>query len=113
MVAPHRALSNEFSDSLRRRVISQDGRSSATRSIFVNAGNLSRQEMEAELGKRCGAQVRGDTYRNLNVKSTFLDSVLSTSLFRLVLTYNYGVDSYQVVVNGVTGRSPAGTRGVG
>jgi hypothetical protein len=76
---------------------------------LVNAATLSRQQMEADLAKRCGAQVRGDTYRNLRVNATFSDQRFKHILAPIwLLTYAYSAASYQVVINGVTGRIAGG-----
>ena len=76
---------------------------------LVSAAARSRQQMEAELGRLCGAQVPGDTYRNLNVQSTFEDQRFKHILVPAwLLSYTYGATSYQVVVNGVTGRIAGG-----
>jgi hypothetical protein len=76
---------------------------------LVNAASASRQQMEAELRRMCGERVPGDTYRNLVVRSTFSEQKFKHILVPVwLLTYNYGAKSYQVVVNGVTGRIAGG-----
>jgi len=71
---------------------------------LVAAAKRSRQQMEATLRELCGAQVPGDTYRNLNVDATFTDQTFKHILAPIwILMYVYGAKSYQVVVNGVTG----------
>lgn len=65
--------------------------------------------MEAELHRMCGQRVPGDTHRNLVVHSTFTDQKFKHILAPVwLLTYNYGAKSYQVVVNGVTGKIAGG-----
>ena len=77
---------------------------------LVAAASLSRQRMEAELVKLCAARVPGDTHRNLDVRSRFSDQRFKHILVPTwLLTYSYGTNSYQVVINGVTG-SVAGGR---
>jgi hypothetical protein len=77
---------------------------------LVAAAARSRQQMEAELRRLCGAAVGGDTYRNLDVRATFSDQRFKHILVPVwLMTYTYGATSYQVVVNGVTG-SMAGER---
>jgi Zn finger protein HypA/HybF involved in hydrogenase expression len=72
---------------------------------LVSAAAKSRQQMEAELQRLCGTQVPGDTYRNLNVSATFADQKFKHILVPIwLLSYVYGSRSYQVVVNGVTGK---------
>jgi Zn finger protein HypA/HybF involved in hydrogenase expression len=76
---------------------------------LVAAASLSRQRMEAELNNLCAARVPGDTYRDLNVRSTFSDQRFKHILVPAwLLTYSYGANSYQVVINGVTGRVAGG-----
>jgi Zn finger protein HypA/HybF involved in hydrogenase expression len=77
---------------------------------LVAAAARSREQMEAELRRLCGAAVPGDTHRNLSVQSTFTDQRFKHILVPIwLMTYTYGARSYQVVVNGVTG-SIAGER---
>jgi len=60
--------------------------------------------MEAALRDLCGRQVPGDTYRNLNVASTYRDQTFKHILAPVwLVSYSYGAQSYQVLVNGVTG----------
>ena len=70
--------------------------------------------MDATLRQLCAAEVPGDTQRNLEVQATFSDQRFKHILVPVwLLTYTYGAKSYQVVVNGVTGQSPASGRGAG
>ncbi len=72
---------------------------------LVTAAARSRQMMEAELRQMCAAQVRGDTHRNLDVRATFTEQRFKHILVPVwLLSYTYGASSYQVLVNGVTGR---------
>jgi hypothetical protein len=76
---------------------------------LVQAASLSRQQMESALRDMCGRQVPGDTYRNLQVHSTFTSQKFKHILVPVwLLTYRYGATSYQVVVNGVTGSIAGG-----
>jgi hypothetical protein len=76
---------------------------------LVSAASHSRQQMEEELRGMCGRQVPGDTYRNLRVQSTFSNQKFKHILVPVwLLTYTYGSKSYQVVMNGVTGRIAGG-----
>ena len=53
----------------------------------------------------CAAQVPGDTYRNLQIHPAFSGQTFKHILVPVwLLTYNFGAKSFQVVVNGVTGR---------
>jgi hypothetical protein len=76
---------------------------------LVSAAARSRQQMEAELRRLCGAQVPGDTYRNLQVQAEFTRQTFKHILVPVwLLTYTYNAASYQVVVNGVTGKMAGG-----
>jgi len=76
---------------------------------LIAAANLSRQQMEAELRNLCGGQVPGNTYRNLQVQATFSDQRFKHILVPVwLLTYTFGGDTFQVVVNGITGRISGG-----
>jgi hypothetical protein len=76
---------------------------------LVRAASLSRQRMEAHLRDLCARQVPGDTHRNLVVRPTFSNQKFKHLLAPIwLLTYNYGAQSYQVVVNGVTGSIAGG-----
>ena len=51
----------------------------------------------------------GDTHRNLVVRATFSDQKFKHILVPVwLLTYTYGNTSYQVAVNGVTGKIAGG-----
>ena len=76
---------------------------------LVGAAARSREQMESALRQLCAAQVPGDTYRNLDVQSTYSDQRFKHILVPVwLMTYTYGKSSYQVVVNGVTGRMAGG-----
>ncbi|MEQ1759683.1 MAG: zinc ribbon domain-containing protein [Vicinamibacterales bacterium] len=72
---------------------------------LVGAATRSREQMEATLRELCGRQVPGDTHRNLQVAATFSNQTFKHILAPVwLLTYLYGRTTYQVIVNGVTGR---------
>jgi hypothetical protein len=72
---------------------------------LIAAAARSREQMEATLHRLCGEAVPGDTQRNLNVQATFAEQRFKHILVPVwLVTYVYGAKSYQVVVNGVTGR---------
>jgi hypothetical protein len=76
---------------------------------LVGAAARSREQMDSALRQLCAAQVPGDTYRNLDVQSTYSDQRFKHILVPVwLMTYTYGKSSYQVVVNGVTGRLAGG-----
>jgi hypothetical protein len=75
----------------------------------VGAAAAARAQMEATLQRLCGEQVPGDTFRNLQVASTFAEQTFKHILVPVwLLTYSYGARSYQVVINGVTGHAAGG-----
>ena len=77
---------------------------------FIAAAERSRQQMDETLRRLCEAQVPGDTHRNLVVDATYSNQTFKHILAPIwLLTYVYRGTSYQVVVNGVTGRI-AGSR---
>jgi hypothetical protein len=76
---------------------------------LVAAAARSREQMESALRQLCASQVPGDTYRNLEVQSTYSDQRFKHILVPVwLMTYTYGKTSYQVVVNGVTGHMAGG-----
>ena len=76
---------------------------------LVYAASKSRQQMEAKLRSLCAAQIRADTHRNLQVQSTFSEQRFKHILAPIwILTYNYGQNCYQVLINGVTGKIAGG-----
>jgi DNA-directed RNA polymerase subunit RPC12/RpoP len=76
---------------------------------LIGAAQRSRAEMEAALRQMCASEVPGDTYRNLQVQSTFSEQKFKHILVPVwLLTYDYGTKHYQVVINGVTGRMAGG-----
>jgi hypothetical protein len=72
---------------------------------LVGAAKRSREQMDATLRALCARQVPGDTYRNLVVDADYSDQTFKHILAPVwLMTYVYGARSFQVVVNGVTGR---------
>jgi hypothetical protein len=71
---------------------------------LIAAAETARQEMESEIQRLCAAQVPGDTHRNLQVDSDYSGQTFKHILVPIwLLTYNYGVRHFQVVINGYTG----------
>ena len=59
----------------------------------------------------CAGQVPGDTHRNLQIFPDYSGRTFKHVLVPVwLLSYNYGAKAFQVIVNGYTGRSPAGIR---
>jgi hypothetical protein len=76
---------------------------------LVAATERSRAQMDAVLHSLCGQAVPGDTYRNLQVQATFSDQRFKHILVPVwLLSYMYGKTSYQVAINGVTGKVAGG-----
>lgn len=62
-------------------------------------------EMDEQVRVMCASQVPGDTHRNLQVKSQYQGRTFKHILVPVCLvTYTYGAKSFQVVVNGYTGK---------
>jgi hypothetical protein len=71
---------------------------------LVAAAHEARAEMDAEMTRLCAAEVPGDTHRNLQVNSDYSGQTFKHILVPIwLLTYNYGTENYQVVINGYTG----------
>lgn len=72
---------------------------------LLAAAKDSRDRMEAALRAMCASQVPGDTYRNLTVSSSYTAQTFKHVLLPVwLLTYDYGAKSFQVAVNGYTGK---------
>jgi hypothetical protein len=73
--------------------------------VLLDAAKASEDSMRQKLEELCGAQVPGDTYRNLVIHPTFSARTFKHILVPLwLLTYTYGARIFHVLVNGVTGR---------
>jgi hypothetical protein len=63
------------------------------------------EQMNATLHAMCGREVPGDTHRNLQVDATFSNQRFKHILAPVwLVSYVYHAKSYQVIVNGVTGK---------
>jgi hypothetical protein len=72
---------------------------------LVAAASHARERMNATIRDLCVSQIPGDTYRNLAINANFHDQTFKHILAPVwLLTYRFGVKTYQVVLNGVTGR---------
>ena len=68
------------------------------------AAEQSEQRMQQELNALCARQVPGDTHRNLHVDAEFSDRTFKHVLLPVwLLTYTFGSQNFQVLVNGYTG----------
>jgi Zn finger protein HypA/HybF involved in hydrogenase expression len=71
---------------------------------LVSAAKSAREAMDEELRRLCAAQIRGDTYRNLEVRASYSGQTFKHILAPIwLLTYHFGSRSFQAVMNGVTG----------
>jgi hypothetical protein len=71
---------------------------------LVAAAERAREAMMAKLTALCGAQVPGDTYRNLRVDADWSGQTFKHILAPIwLLSYSYGARKFQCVMNGVTG----------
>jgi hypothetical protein len=69
------------------------------------ASATSRAQMDATVYQLCGRQVPGDTHRNLQVASDYQARSFKHILVPIwLVSYTYGAKSFQVVVNGYTGK---------
>jgi endogenous inhibitor of DNA gyrase (YacG/DUF329 family) len=73
--------------------------------VLTEASNQSQQQMTETLREMCSRQVPGDTQRNLVIHPTFSGQTFKHILVPIwLLTYVFRSKSYQVLVNGTTGR---------
>lgn len=73
--------------------------------VLIEAAERSQQSMHEKLMALCGAEVPGDTYRNLQIHPTYSDRTFKHVLVPIwLLSYTYGAKIYQVIVNGYSGQ---------
>lgn len=69
------------------------------------AAQASRTRMDASVRGMCASKVPGDTHRNLRVQTDYSAQTFKHILLPIwLLSYNYGHKTYQVAVNGSTGK---------
>lgn len=72
---------------------------------LLAAAQQAHTAMNAEIRRRCAAQVPGDTQRNLDVDANYSGQTFKHILVPLwLLTYTFGTRVFQVVINGYTGQ---------
>jgi hypothetical protein len=72
---------------------------------LTEASGESEAQMRAKLEQLCARQIPGDTYRNLRIYPVFSGRTFKHLLVPIwLLVYMFGSRSFQVVVNGHTGR---------
>jgi len=73
--------------------------------VLLDAAKASEEAMNDRLRVLCGAEVPGDTFRNLVIHPTYSARTFKHVLVPLwLLTYTYGPKAFHVLVNGSTGR---------
>ena len=73
--------------------------------VLTEASNQSQQQMHQALEQLCAAQIPGDTHRNLVIHPTFSGQTFKHILVPIwLLIYVFRSKSYQVLVNGSTGK---------
>jgi hypothetical protein len=78
--------------------------------VLLDAAQHAQEQMHAKLLALCAAQVPGDTHRNLQITPHYTGRTFKHVLVPVwLLSYRYGKKTYQVIVNGYTGKI-AGTR---
>ncbi|HUR34060.1 MAG TPA: hypothetical protein VM032_09725 [Vicinamibacterales bacterium] len=71
---------------------------------LVTSAQRSRAQMDAAIRTLCAQAIPGDTYRNLQVESTYSNQTFKHILVPVwLLSYVYGSRAFQVLVNGATG----------
>ena len=73
--------------------------------VLLDAASRSQRQMHDALMRLCAGQIPGDTPRNLEIHPVFSGQTFKHILVPIwLLTYVFGRKSYQVLVNGCTGR---------
>jgi hypothetical protein len=71
---------------------------------LISAAKAAREAMDVQLRQLCGAQVPGDTYRNLEVQANYSGQTFKHILAPVwLLSYTFGAKAFQAVMNGVSG----------
>lgn len=72
---------------------------------LIQAAQDSRSRMDAQLRSQCSSEVPGDTQRNLQIAPEYSTQTFKHILLPVwLLSYTYGSKTYQVTVNGATGK---------
>jgi hypothetical protein len=73
--------------------------------VLIDAAQAARDSMTRQLQELCGRQVPGDTYRGLRAQSDYGGETFKHILVPVwILAYQYGPKTYQLLMNGYTGR---------
>jgi ribosomal protein S27E len=69
------------------------------------ASETGRQQMDSVVARLCERDVPGDTHRNLRISTNYQGRTFKHILVPIwLVSYTYGAKSFQVVVNGYTGK---------
>lgn len=72
---------------------------------LVGAATAARVRMDRAMERLCSNEVPGDTQRNLRVHTEYQRQTFKHILLPIwLVSYNYGSKTYQIVVNGYTGK---------
>jgi predicted RNA-binding Zn-ribbon protein involved in translation (DUF1610 family) len=72
--------------------------------VLLDAAQKSLEQIQAKLFVLCARQIRGDTYRNLQIFPEYSGRTFKHILVPVwLLKYDFGSKPYQVIVNGYTG----------
>ncbi len=73
--------------------------------VLIDAARQARETMNDHLYQLCSQRVPGDTFRNLQIRPTYQGETFKHILVPVwLLNYDYGTRTYQVLVNGSTGK---------
>ena len=73
--------------------------------VLLDAAHQGRAAMEQDLRGMCASRVPGDTHRNLVVDAAWEGETFKHVLLPVwILSYDFGPKSFQLLVNGFTGR---------
>ena len=73
--------------------------------VLLDAAQQAQDQMRAKLEAMCAGQVPGDTHRNLQIHPQYSGRTFKHILVPVwLLTYNFGAKTFQVLVNGYTGK---------
>jgi len=73
--------------------------------VLVDAAQQSRRAMDDQLRRLCARDVPGDTHRNLQIAPRYSGETFKHILVPVwLLSYNFGRKTYQLLVNGHTGK---------
>ncbi len=73
--------------------------------VLLDAAQAAQESMNSKLRGMCAGQIPGDTYRNLRIFPEYSGQTFKHILVPVwLLVYTFGAKTFQVVVNGYTGK---------